>query len=103
LETMPIEIRNGSGAKNIAHKARAMLSQEGFYVARIGNHIDFGADRTIIYYRPGAEKMARNLRSEFFPNSQIEQTAKLPEDIAVKVLLGKDMLQRTEVMAKLGN
>jgi len=103
LLTMAIEIRNGSGAHNIAHKARSMLSEEGFNVARIGNHIDFGAEKTVIYYRSGAEKMARNLRSEFFPNSQIEQTAKLPEDIAVKVLLGKDMLQRTEVMAKLGN
>ncbi|MFZ5450358.1 MAG: LytR C-terminal domain-containing protein [Thermodesulfobacteriota bacterium] len=103
LLTMAIEIRNGSGAHNIAHKARSMLSEEGFNVARIGNHIDFGADKTIIYYRSGAEKMARNLRSEFFPNSQMEQTAKLPEGIAVKVLLGKDLLQRTEVMAKLGN
>ena len=100
---MAIEIRNGSGTRNIAHKARSMLSAKGFNVARIGNHIDFGAEKTIIYYRSGAEKMARNLKTEFFPDCQIEQTAKLPKDISVKVLLGKDLLQRTEVMAKLGN
>jgi Tfp pilus assembly protein PilF len=103
LETMAVEIRNGSGAKDLAHKARAMLSQEGFNVARIGNHIDFGAEKTIIYYRAGAEKLARNLNTRFFPHSQLEQSAKLHDDVAVKVLLGKDLLQRTDVMAKLND
>jgi len=103
LQTMGIEIRNGSGAKDLAHKARAMLSQEGFNVTRIGNHIDFGAEKTVIYYRPGAEKMARNLNTQFFSHSQLEQSAKLQEDVAVKVLLGKDLLQRTDVMAKLSD
>jgi predicted negative regulator of RcsB-dependent stress response len=95
--------RNGSGAKDLAHKARAMLSQEGFNVTRIGNHIDFGAEKTVIYYRPGAEKMARNLSNRFFPHSQLEQSAKLQGEVAVKVLLGKDLLQRTDVMAKLSD
>jgi len=80
-----------------------MLSQEGFNVVHIGNHIDFGAEKTIIFYRPGAEKIARNLSSRFFSNSAIEQSAKLPGDVAVKVLLGKDLLQRTDVMAKLSD
>jgi tetratricopeptide (TPR) repeat protein len=103
LETWGVEIRNGSGAQNLAHKARAMLSQEGFNVTCIGNHIDFGAEKTIIYYRPGAEKMARNLNQQFFPHSQLEQSAKLQGEVAVKVLLGKDLLQRTDVMAKLSD
>ena len=101
LETMGIDIRNGTPARDLAHKARNMLSQEGFNVVHIGNHIDFGAEKTVIYYRQGAEKMARNLNSRFFPQSQMEQSAKLPGDVAVKVLLGKDLLQRTDVMAKL--
>jgi hypothetical protein len=101
LEDMAIEIRNGTPAPDLARKTRVMLSQEGFNVAHIGNHIDFGADKTVIFYRPGAEKMAQNLRAKFFSNSAMEQSAKLPEDVAVKVLLGKDLLQRTEIMAKL--
>jgi hypothetical protein len=80
-----------------------MLSEEGFNVARIGNHIDWGAEKTVIYYRPGAEKMARNLSARFFANSPTEQTASLPADVAVKVLLGKDLVQRPEVMAKLND
>ena len=103
LETMGVEIRNGSGAKDLAHRARALLSQEGFNVTHIGNHIDFGAEKTVIYYRPGAEKMARNLNARFFPHSQLEQSAKLQGDVAVKVLLGKDLLQHTDVMAKLSD
>jgi hypothetical protein len=103
LETMGIDIRNGTPAPDLARKTRAMLSQEGFNVVHIGNHIDFGAEKTIIFYRPGAEKIARNLSVKFFSNSAMEQSAKLPEDVAVKVLLGKDLLQRTETMAKLND
>ena len=103
LETMAVEIRNGTPAPDLARKTRAMLSEEGFNVARIGNHIDWGAEKTVIYYRPGAEKMARNLSARFFANSPTEQTASLPADVAVKVLLGKDLVQRPEVMAKLND
>lgn len=101
LETMAVEIRNGTAAPDLARKARTMLSQEGFNVARIGNHIDFGAEKTVIFYRPGAEKIARNLSAKFFANSPMEQSTKLSADVAVKVLLGKDLIQRSEVMAKL--
>ena len=103
LTSSPIEIRNGTGAKNLAHKARSMLSEEGFYVTVIGNHYDFGADKTIIYYRPGSEKIARNLQGKFFSNSTVQKSTKLHGEVAVKVLLGKDLLQRTDVMAKLDN
>ncbi len=103
LETLAIEIRNGTPAPDLARKTRAVLSEEGFNVARIGNHKDWGAEKTIIYYRPGAEKMARNLSARFFANSATEQTASLPADVAVKVLLGKDLVQRSEVMAKLND
>ncbi|MBI4644300.1 MAG: LytR C-terminal domain-containing protein [Deltaproteobacteria bacterium] len=103
LETMTIDIRNGTPVPDLARKTRSMLAQEGFNVVHIGNHIDFGAEKTIIFYRPGAEKMARNLRAKFFSNSAMEQSAKLSEDVAVKLLLGKDLLQRTETMAKLND
>jgi len=103
LGNTAIDIRNGSGVKNLAHKARSMLSQEGFYVAYIGNHWDFGAEKTVIYYRPDAEKVARKLGDRFFPHSQLEQSAKLPKGVSVKVLLGKDLLQRDDMMANLSN
>jgi len=103
LETMAVEIRNGTPTPDLARKTRTMLSEEGFNVTRIGNHIDWGAEKTIIYYRPGAEKMARNLSTRFFADSPTEQSANLPADVAVKVLLGKDLVQRPEVMVKLND
>lgn len=103
LEDTGIDIRNGTPAPDLAHRARTMISQEGFNVVHIGNHIDFGAEKTIIFYRPGSEKVARNLSAKFFPHSQVEPSAKLPGDVAVKVLLGKDLLQRHDIMAKLSD
>jgi hypothetical protein len=54
-----IEIRNGTRARMLAHQTRDRLSQQGFHVGMIGNHIDFGAETTVIYYRPGTEKVAQ--------------------------------------------
>ncbi len=101
LENTGIDIRNGTWTPDLAHRARNMLSQEGFNVVSIGNHIDFGAEKSIIYYRPGSERVARNLATKFFPQSQLEQSDKLLGDVSVKVLLGKDLLQRQDIMAKL--
>lgn len=103
LEDTGIDIRNGTRAPDLAHRARTMLSQEGFNVVHIGNHIDFGAEKTIIFYRPGSERVARNLSARFFPQSQVEPSAKLPGDVSVKVLLGQDLLQHQDIMAKLSD
>lgn len=103
LQGTAIDIRNGTRTDDLAHRARAMLAQEGFRVAHIGNHIDFGAEKTIIYYRPGAEKVARSLAARFFPNCTLEQTAKLPKNMDIKVLLGSDLFVRPEVMARLSD
>ncbi|OPX19810.1 MAG: hypothetical protein BZ151_07110, partial [Desulfobacca sp. 4484_104] len=46
-----IDIRNGSGIPNIARNSRTLLSLEGFNVVSIANHIDFGKQKTTIYYR----------------------------------------------------
>ncbi len=96
-----IEIRNGTWTRNLAHETRAWLSQEGFTVAKIGNHIDFGAAKTMIYYRPGAEKVARAVASIFFPGAGLEPSTKLKQGTDVKILLGADLLDRPQLMARL--
>ncbi|MGA9755288.1 MAG: tetratricopeptide repeat protein [Desulfobaccales bacterium] len=96
-----IEIRNGTWTRNLAHQTRAWLSQEGFTVATIGNHIDFGATKTMIYYRPGAEKVARAVASTFFPEAGLEPSTKLKQGTDVKILLGADLLARPQLMARL--
>ena len=96
-----IEIRNGTWTKNLAHKTRSLLLQEGFTVAKIGNHVDFGAAKTIIYYRPGAEKVARAVGATVFPPAGLEPSLKLKKGMDIKILLGADLLQRPLLMARL--
>jgi Flp pilus assembly protein TadD len=96
-----IEVRNGTWTRNLAHETRSLLGQEGFYVAKIGNHIDFGATQTIIYYRPGAERVAQALGAKFFPNAELESSLKLKRGMDVKILLGADLLKRPQLMARL--
>jgi len=96
-----IEVRNGTWTRNLAHQTRAALSQEGFRVTMIGNHIDFGAERTLIYYRPGAERVANSLSRTFFPTSTLAPSPKLRDGVDVKIILGYDLLKRQDLMVQL--
>jgi len=96
-----IEVRNGAGTRFLARRARSMLTQEGFTVKHIGNHLDFGAKKTLIYYRPGAERVVRFLGRDFFPTAKAEQKRKLRKGVQVKVVLGHDFAKRPDRMAQM--
>ena len=101
LVNTAIEVRNGTWTKNLAHETRSLLRQEGFTVAKIGNHLDFGAAKTMIYYRPEAEKVARAVADTVFPGAELEPSLKLKKGMDIKILLGADLLQRPQLMARL--
>ena len=96
-----IEVRNGNGTKNLARQTRSLLCQEGFRVARIGNHVNFGAANTVIYYRPEAEKVARAVGATVFPRAGLEPSLKLKKGMDIKILLGADLRERPQLMARL--
>ena len=96
-----IEVRNGTWTKNLAHQTRSLLREQGFTVALIGNHVDFGAATTIIYYRPGAERVARAVAHTVFPGAELAPSLKLKKGMDIKILLGADLLQRPQLMARL--
>ena len=96
-----IEVRNGTWTKNLAHETRSLLRQEGFTVAKIGNHLDFGAAKTMIYYRPEAERVARAVGRTIFPGAELEPSLKLKKGMDIKILLGADLLERPQLMARL--
>ncbi|MEW6386994.1 MAG: tetratricopeptide repeat protein [Thermodesulfobacteriota bacterium] len=98
-----IEVLNGNGAPDMAHNTRSLLSGEGFYVARIGNYIDWGAEQTIIRHRPESERVAQALQQRFFQQAQVETDARLPEDIPVRILLGRDLLGQQDLLASLAD
>jgi hypothetical protein len=91
LSQTAIEVRNGNGAPEIARQTRTLLSQEGFQVARIGNHLDFGVEKTVIYFRPEAQRVAQALNAKFFHSRRATADAKLPKGIDIKVILGQDL------------
>jgi thioredoxin-like negative regulator of GroEL len=103
LEDTAIEVRNGNGTRHMARQTRTLLNQEGFTVAKIGNHIDFGAEQTVIYYRPEGKIVACALGRTFFPNAKLEPSQQLHKNISVKILLGADLLERPRLMARLVN
>ena len=86
-----ILVVNGAGIPQLAHLYRTLLSDEGFHVGRIGNHFDFGAENTTIYYLPEAEKVAQALQAEHFPQSRMASKDKLPPGAQIKLVLGHDL------------
>jgi Tfp pilus assembly protein PilF len=96
-----LEVRTGTWTKNLARQTRSLLCQEGFTVAMIGNHVDFGAAKTVIYYRPEAEKVARAVGATVFPRAGLEPSLKLKKGMDIKILLGADLLERPQLMARL--
>lgn len=96
-----IEVLNGTRTTRLAHRTRTLLKLEGFTVARIGNYRDFGAEKTIIYYRPEAQKVARVLSQTLFPGAGMEPSTKLRNNIAIQILLGADLLERPQLLARL--
>jgi hypothetical protein len=89
-----IDLRNGNGAQGLCQQVRARLSREGFQVASIGNHVDFGQEITAIYYRPGKEKVAQALKGKFFPGARLESGPNLSPGVDIKVILGHDLKSR---------
>ena len=103
LTKTKIELRNGNGVQDQARKLRSQMEVQGFNVVRIKNHIDFGMEQTKILYRPGSERVAQALGQQYFRTALVEKTAKLPENVDVKVILGKDLAGGLDLMAKLTN
>jgi Tfp pilus assembly protein PilF len=97
-----IEVHNGTPSPHLAREVRSLLSQEAFTVVKIGNHVDFGAEKTMIYYRPVAQRVAQALQTDIFPMATLEQSDQLRGKVAIKVLLGHDLLENRDLMARLG-
>jgi Flp pilus assembly protein TadD len=94
-----IDIRNGNGVTGMADLNRTWLGMEGFYVAAIGNHVDFGLDKTVIHYRPGAERVARSLNEAYYPQADLRPDDKLGRRTDVRIILGHDQKTRRPQIA----
>jgi hypothetical protein len=55
----------------------------------------------MVYYRPGAERIARAVSRVVFPGAGLEPSLKLKKGMDIKILLGADLLERPQLMARL--
>jgi hypothetical protein len=99
LETR-IQVRNGNGIPQMAREARSLLNLEGFDAVSIANHIDWGMARTVIRYRPEADKIAGMLHDKFFANAEMQVAPELKAELDVLVILGHDLSALPQVLAK---
>jgi hypothetical protein len=56
---------------------------------------------TEIFYLPEAEKVARALNSGIFPGARLTPSSKLDRGMAIKVVLGHDLLERPRMLSRL--
>jgi len=94
-----VEIRNGTWTPDLARFTRELLRGQGYRVPIMGNHIDFGAQETVIYYRPGKEEAAKDLNARVFHAKRLEPSTHLRPGVDLKVLLGKDLFRNCDRFA----
>jgi len=100
LSQVFIDLRNGNGVPGQARETRELLAAEGFLMVSIGNHVDFGIEKTLIAYRPAAARVAQVLAKKFFPEAMLQEQATLPTWMDVQVLLGRDLIPGHRHMAQ---
>jgi Flp pilus assembly protein TadD len=102
LDQVGIEIKNGNGVQGLARQFQRRLALEGYVVVGIGNHVDFGLQRTIIAYRPDAVQVAQALAQEFFPAAILEPQGPgdLSAEAKVTVSLGHDLVPNQKQLAQ---
>ena len=96
-----IEVKNGNGCQDLARETRSLLWGEGFTVVAIGNHIDFGMERTVIIYRPDATRVAQTLARQYFPSATLQPGGRLTANVDVRIILGQNLSPEKDVFAKL--
>jgi len=50
--------------------------------------VDFGAAKTMVYYRPGQERVARAVSRVVFPGAELAPSLELKKGMDIKILLG---------------
>lgn len=95
-----VEVANGNGVDGLARRAGALLLRAGYDHPRVTNQKPYQQRLTEIQFRPGFESQAEQLSRMFSGTKGLTRSTALRSDIAVRVVLGKD-LRSTAQMAEL--
>jgi len=96
-----MEISNGNGINNMAKKMGRYLKGRGFNVIRLTNANNFRYRRTTLLYKAEFERATRELAEQLpeMPALKEVRTFERPT-IAMKVVLGRDLVAHREVLAE---
>lgn len=94
-DLMHLEVSNGNGTTGMARKVATYLQEIGFAKARLTNQRPYTVQTTQIQYRSGHQADAEQLRANLPGSTAILQSNNLRDDINLRVVLGKDLMQHT--------
>ncbi|HJX31412.1 MAG TPA: LytR C-terminal domain-containing protein, partial [Thermodesulfobacteriota bacterium] len=98
LKTVGIEISNGNGVNGMARMIGTYLNQEGIKVVRLTNASNFNHRETTIYYEKGYHESANYLAGCFPTCNNLKEREKLDRpQVKVKILIGKDLIERDKL------
>ena len=90
-----LEVSNGNGTTGMAKKVATFLQESGYGKARLTNRKPFTVQITQIQYRYGHQADAEYLRASLPTSSAMVESNSLRDDINLRVVLGKDLVQHT--------
>lgn len=90
-KSLRIEISNGAGRLNMAHRMREYLNGHGGPKMRLTNAISFTNQVSVLYYRPGHIANAKSLVSLLPVAPELRPNEKISTDL--RLVLGGDLLE----------
>ncbi len=94
-----LEVSNGNGVTGMAKRVLGHLSGLGMIVNRLTNDRPFNRRHTVIHYRQGYEVEALALKARLQPEVQTMQSDELRRDIDVRLVLGRDVMSDSALVA----
>jgi hypothetical protein len=84
-----VQVLNGTTQAGLAAQVTTLLRRDGYSVKAPANAAT--AQKTVIYFQPGFELEARNLKRTRFPSARVTAApASVPKRIDLQVVLGSD-------------
>ena len=76
------------------------LEEHGAQIARISDAKSFAVKESTIYYMPGYHEEALRLAKRLPVEAKIEENADQVDGVSVRLVIGKDLLQRELVIRR---
>ena len=94
-----VEIINGNGIKGIAKAVASKFKESGSLQLKVADAKSFNQMRTHIQYKSGHREDAVNLNRNLLNKPYLIRNDNLPNDVALRLVLGRDLIQGASVSA----